>query len=207
MSLVTLAEVKGRLGIQPSNTTRDEEISLLIEAVTPLIEHKTGPIVPRRFEEWHEGGNTYIMLRRRPSTFPGTSPILRLVACSEYLGPIEWPLAIIASPDQGQLYSCMLDSKLAMVVRRTAGGGVQAFPNQPQAVHVVYEAGQETVPPNVKVALMEALREFWQSTQQVGRGRQTVAEAEESGGLSLPYLIARHALEMISPMKRAPSIA
>lgn len=206
-ALITLPEAKEAAGIAENNTTQDKKLELLLEAVTPTIEHQTGPIIPRRFEEWHDGGNTYILLRRRPSTSLGVSPLLTVVACSEYLGPIEWPLKIIASPDQSELYSCMLDPQMWRVVRRTAGGGVQPFPYGPQSVHVVYEAGLAEVPPNVKMALREALREFWQTTQQVGQGRQTVADTEESSGRSLPWLVARHALGMIAPMKRAPSLA
>jgi hypothetical protein len=205
--LVELGEVKAHLNLPANDRVHDRKLVSLIDACTPIIEHKTGPILCRTFDEWHEGGGTYIVLRRRPATSLGTTPVLRLVACSEYLGPVEWPLKIIGSPDQGELYSCMLDEKLAMVVRRSAGGGVQPFPHQPQAVHVVYEAGQEEVPQNVRFALCEALREFYQTTQQVGKGRETVADEEESPSRSMAYLVARHALGMIEPMRRAPSIA
>lgn len=206
--LVGLSEVKEHAGVPPANTSRDSELERLIEAVTPLIEKQTGPIVCRKFDEWHDGGNTFILPRRRPATSLGTTPVFRLVACSEYMGPIEWPLAIIGSPDEGELYSCMLDPDLWRVVRRSAGGGVQPFPYGPEAVHVIYEAGQSEVPANVQVAVLEAIREFFQSTQAAGAGRHTVADAEEgSGPHSLPYSIARHALGMIEPMRRAPSLA
>jgi hypothetical protein len=205
--LVELAEAKAHLSLPGNDRVHDTELVRLIEACAPLIEQATGPILPRKFDEWHDGGGTYIMLRRRPATSLGTTPLLRLVACSEYLGPIEWPLKIIPTPDQGELYSCELDQRYAQVVRRTAGGGVQPFPYGPRAVHAVYEAGQETVPMNVKFALCEALREFWQTTQAVGRGRETVADEQEpTGQYSLPYLITRHALGMIQPMRRHPSV-
>lgn len=207
LALITLGEAKEAAGVAENNTTQDKKLELLLEAVTPMIEHQTGPIIPRRFDEWHDGGNTYVLLRRRPSTALGVSPLCILAACSEYLGPIEWPLKIIASPDQGELYSCMLDPQMWRVVRRTAGGGVQPFPQGPQSVHVVYEAGLAEVPPNVKMALREALREFWQTTQQVGTGRQTVADAEEAPSRSLQHLVTRHALGLIAPMKRHPSFA
>jgi hypothetical protein len=205
--LVEVEEAKAHIGRPANNRNEDTELIRLIDACTPLIEQATGPILPRVFDEWHDGGGTYVMLRRRPATSLGTTPLLRLIACSEYNGPIEWPLKIIASPDQSELYSCQLDTRMARVVRRTAGGCVQPFPYQPQGVHVVYEAGQETVPMNVKFALCEALREFWQTTKPVGRGRMNVADEEESPQRSLSYLIARHALGMIQPMRRHPSIA
>jgi len=207
--LVELDEVKDHLNIPPNNRIHDTKLRRLIDACTPLIEDRTGPILPRKFDEWHEGGGTFILLRRRPATSLGTTPLIRLVACSEYLGPIEWPLKIVASPDQGELYSCELDTKLAQIIRRSAGGGVQPFPYGPRAVHAVYEAGQEEVPQNIRTALCEALREFYQSTMAVGGGRRTVADEEEeaSPSKSVAYLVARHALGLIGPMRRAPSIA
>lgn len=206
--LVDLETVKRYPGMSiPANDRHlDTRLTDFIQAVRPLIEQITGPILPTIFEEWHDGGQNYIMLRRRPSTGFGTTPVLNLIACSEYNGPIEWPLAIVASPDQGQMYSCMLDTRLGRVVRRTAGGGVQPFPYQPEAVHVVYQAGQAEVPYNVREAALELIRVNWQTTQPVGRGRGTQVDSLETG-VPLGFYIPRRVRELLSPMQKAPSIA
>jgi hypothetical protein len=205
--LVNLEEVKEHLNIGLENTSHDNKLTKLVEACTPLIEHQTGPILRRVFDEWYDGGGTFIVLRRRPSRSLGSTPVLNLIACSEYNGPVEWPLALVASPDQGQLYSCMLDKHQMRIVRRTAGGGVQPFPPMPQSVHVVYEAGLEEVPENIRFALMEALREFYQTTMAVGRGRVAQADDDEGPTRSLAYQVSRHVLGMIGPSRRFPSLA
>jgi hypothetical protein len=202
--LVGLPEVKNYLEIPADNLIHDQKLIGFIKQVQPLIEFETGPIIPEKYDEWYDGGHPWITLRNRPRTGLNTTPLLRLVACSEYLGPAEWPLAIIPSPDQGQLYSCMVDTRLGRVVRRTAGGGTQPFPYQPQAVHVIYEAGQEQVPENVQFAALETIA-WWHSTQQpIGRGQ--MRSADEDGGkpsVGLPY----HALSILGPTRRIKGIA
>ena len=114
--LITLALAKDLLNIGLTDHSHDTKILRFIRAWTPVIEFHACPIIQTAHEEWHSGGQVSITLRRRPSTTYGTSPVLFLNACSEYNGPIEWPLAIIGSPDQGQLYSVQLDARYGQVV-------------------------------------------------------------------------------------------
>lgn len=205
-TLVGLPEVKSYLNIQANDRTRDDRLNGYIAAVRPVIENITGPILPTVYREYYDGGNYFISLRRRPSTTFGTNPVFVLMACSEYRGPIEYPLSIIQNPSEGTIYSCMFHGRQGIVERRTSGGGVMAFPKMSSAVHVVYEAGQEAVPPNVQEAALEIIRVSYQSTQAVGSGRQTVADVEEFtnpyGGLFIP----RRARELLQPNRRGPSI-
>jgi len=205
-TLVGLPDVKDYCNIRPDDRTHDAELTRFIHRVRPEIENITGPIIPTVFEEWHDGGQCFIALRRRPSTALGTSPVLTLIGCEEYRGPIKYPLAIVANPAQGSIYSCMLDPT-GRVVRRTVGGGMIAFPPAPQAVHVVYESGQATVPPNVYEATLELIRVNYQTTQQVGRGRRTVADEPEPSGPYLGFHMPGRVKELLAPTRRAPSIA
>jgi hypothetical protein len=84
--LVELVDVKDYVGIPQTDTSRDEKLDRYISAVTALIEQVTGPILPRVFDEWHDGGGTYLILRRRPSNGYGTTPIVRLLGCEEFRG-------------------------------------------------------------------------------------------------------------------------
>lgn len=204
--LVGLPDVKDYLNLDTADHAVDAKLLRLIETVRPVVESITGPIIPQQFDEWHDGGQTYVKLRRCPSTGYGTSPVLTLIACSEYNGPIEWPLSVVASPDRGQLYSAMLDVALGRVVRRTAGGGVQGFPLGPQAVHVVYESGQSEIPANVREAALELLRINYEQTMATGRGSRTRAD-ESDTGIPLGFYIPRRVRELLSPNRRHPSIA
>lgn len=205
-TLVGLPHVKDYLNIRAEDRTHDAKLMRFIDAVRPLIEQIAGPIIPQVFEEWHDGGQCYVALRRRPSTAPGTSPVLNLVGCEEFRGSVKHLLTIVADPSQGSTYSCMLDP-VGRVVRRTAGGGVIAFPPMPQSVHVVYEAGQAVVPHNVYEATLELIRVNYQTTQQVGRGRRTVADEPEPSGPHLGFFVPGRVRELLAPNRRAPSIA
>lgn len=206
--LVSLPEVKQHLNIPAGDRSRDEKLLDWLTAITPLIENVVGPVIVRTFDEWHDGGGAWVKLRRTPSTALGTTPVLTLLACSEYVGPIEWPLAVIASPDQGQLYSCQLEPLLGRVVRRTAGGGVQAFPYGPQAVHVTYQAGQQTVPANVRRAALEALRHAYTISQETGDGSRALADTPERGPEPPPFgYLPDSCLELLAPNRRHPSLA
>ncbi len=206
VTLVALPEMKDYLNIPANDRIHDDKLIRFIKSVRPIIENIVGPILPQVFEEYHDGGNYYISLRRRPSSSMGTNPVYTLMACSEYRGPIEYPLTIIPNPAQGTIYSCMFHPHQGIVERRTSGGGVMAFPKMASAVHVVYQAGQQQVPENVKEAALETVRVYYQTTQAVGPGRQTVADVEELGtpfgGMYLP----RRARELLQPNRRSPSI-
>lgn len=204
--LVTLARAKSYLGIREADTALDDKIMQFMAWATPEIEQITGPIRPRTFDEWHDGGQHFIRIRRRPSTGYGTTPILDLVSVTEFRGPTPYPLTVVQDPSAGSIYSCMMGQR-GRVVRRSAGGGVMAFPAGPDSVHIVYRAGQETVPPNVVHGTLELLRENYQGSQQMGRGRQTQADTLETADTPKGYFMPRRILEILSPTRRAPSIA
>jgi hypothetical protein len=206
--LVSLTEVKMHLRLPANDHTHDAELVGLIEDVQPLIEEHTGPIIPKVYDEWYEGGHSTISLRHKPSFGFGTTPLLRVMAVSEYRGPIEYNIAIVSTPTQGSVYSEMTHDELGLIVRRTAGGGTYSWwqdPSHPQqSVHVIYEAGQEVVPRNVARAAREAIRWWWTTTMATGRGRETAADAEQQlPHVALPY----HVVAMLSPTRRHPSLA
>lgn len=215
--LVSLPQVKDYMASFGLNSDRAHDAKLIgfIQAVTPLIENRIGPVLVRTFDEWHDGGQYWIQLRRRPSSAIGCTPVLNLVGVEEYRGPTKYTLAIVADPAQATTYSVMLDLHMGTVYRRTTGGGVIPFSagpwggGMPQGVHVVYQAGQATVPANVAEAAMEVVRANYETTQTVGSGSMTVTDALEGrmGGLPLGSYLPPRALELLAPMRRRPAIA
>lgn len=204
--LVGLPEMKDYLRIPPEDRTHDSEILRYMEAATPLIEQITGPIVPRVFDEWHDGGQYFIQPRHRPSTALGTAPIFTLIAVEEFRGTIKHPLALVADPSSGALYSVTAQPPLYTITRRTAGGGVIGFSPMAESVHVVYEAGQAQVPPNVEEATKELVRVNYQTTRPAGRGRLTSSDEQDTGP-PLGFFMPRRVRELLGPNRRAPSVA
>jgi hypothetical protein len=204
--LVGLPEVLDRLYVPATDRVHDSKLTEWITALAPLIENLTGPIIPKTYDEWYGGGHATISLRHKPSFGYGTEPVLNLMAASEYRGPIEYNLAIVANPAQGSIYSCQLNAELGIVVRRTAGGGVMPFWRDPehgdQSVHIVYEAGQSNVPGNVKMAAIETLKWWWDATQPIGKGAMTLGD-QGRPMVALPY----HVEAMLAPTRRYPALA
>jgi hypothetical protein len=102
----------------------------------------TGPILPRVFDEWHDGGRTFVILRRRPSTGYGTTPILRLLGCEEFRGAARRPLRWW--PTRRSASTLQRDRRHAGLGHAPLGRGVDRLPRGDSNVHVVYQAGQET---------------------------------------------------------------
>jgi len=206
--IVGLPEVKDYCNIREGDHTHDTFLVEAIGAVAPLIENLTGPILAKTYDEYYEGGHSTISLRHKPSFGYGTDPVLILMAVSEYRGPIEYELSIVPTPTQGSVYSVMANPELGTIVRRVSGGGTCPFwedPEHPQqSVHVVYYAGQATVPPNVKQATLETIRWWHDTTQMTGKG--SLAQADEEvirPMVALPY----HCEAMLAPTRRHPSLA
>lgn len=207
--MVGLDEIKSELNIEPDDRTHDTKLLRYLKAAQSLVENLTGPIIPRRYDEWYEGGHSTISLRHQPSYGYGTTPIFMVMAVSEYRGPIEYTLSLVPTPTQGSVYSTMAHGELGTIVRRTSGGGTYSFWEDPahpeQSVHVVYYVGQEEVPENVAEAVIETISWWYYTRQQVGKGRQRQADFETEGRplVALPY----HAEAMLAPTRRPPVCA
>jgi hypothetical protein len=124
--LVGLPDMKDYLRIPPEDRTHDWDLLRYMEAATPIIEQIVGPVIPRVFEEWHDGGQHFIQPRHRPSTALGTSPIFTLMAVEEFRGSTKYPLALVADPSHGEMYSVTAQPPLYTITRRTAGVGSSA---------------------------------------------------------------------------------
>lgn len=204
--IVDLASAKDYLNIPSGDRTQDYLLTELIDAVTPLIEAEVGPVVPRTYDEWYDGGSNIITLDHDPFAGFGTSPVLELMAVSEYRGPIEYPLALVPSPAFGRIYSVMLVPSTSTITRRSAAGRSIAFMPGRDSVHVLYRAGQSPVPGNVRRAALESIRSVRRWPLQIGQGSMAPADrAEMMSALSseAPRLIRM----WTKPSRRYPSIA
>lgn len=201
--VVSLPEIKRYLNIQGNDRTRDAELLDLVESVTPLVEATVGPLIPSLHEEWYDGGSTVITLTHDPSVGFGSHPYLKVVAASEYRGPIEYPLALVASPAFGSIYSIMTIHQA--ITRRTAGGRTLAFMPGKDSVHVFYESGQKPIPKGIQRAIMEYVRTLYRWPQQTGTGSLSPADRMELSGV-LQSELSRIVNMYTRPMRRYPSL-
>ena len=205
--LVSLPDARDVLNIDAGDRVHDAKIIRFINACQVIVESNVGPVIPRVFEEWHDGGQYAIQVRRRPSTALGTTPVLNLMAASEYRGPIEYAMALIQDPSFGSVYSAMLDT-YGTITRRSAGGGIIAWPSMPRSIHIFYQAGQSSVPWNVYEGTLELLREHYQQTQQRARGRAAAYADEDTATQAVVgFLVSGKVREWLAPTRRFPSLA
>jgi YD repeat-containing protein len=198
--LVSLGEVRDYLNIQISDKSRDAKLLRVIDSTTKVVEEITGPILQRIIQnETHDGGvaefETYFQ------------PIASVQSVTEYRANIPYPLAQVATPDLGTIYSYMWDP-FGRIMRRTVGGGITTFPPGPDSIWITYTAGYATPPSNVTHGLLELLRVNYQETQQ-GRPRPGFSEIDdlEPRGPVLGFYVPGRVRELLAPNRRAPSIA
>jgi len=200
--LVSLAEVKDYLTIPASDKTRDAKLVQMANDLIPVVEHITGPIIQRVVEEWHDGGQASIILRKRP--------VANVIAISEYIGPVEWTLALVPDPNKGTMYSAKFEPP-ARIVRRGPGGSTFPFAAGLQTVHVTYVAGRTSVPDNVRLGTLELIRINFSQTQArpLMRGWPTDGSADdiEPGRELLGFFVPNRVRELLAPTRKAPGIA
>jgi hypothetical protein len=204
--LVSLPDVKDYLAIDSGDRSHDAKLLRFISAVRPLIEQVVGPVIPQTFTEWHDGGQTTVRLRRRPSTALGCSPVLNVLGAVEFRGPTPYTLSLVQNPALATLYSIHLDPRTATLTRRTTGGGVISFAQMPESVYVAYQAGQQTVPWNIYEAALEAIRVNYRTTLPTGRGSRSQTDETDTGP-PLGFFLPRRCRELLAPQRRHPSIA
>lgn len=200
-SLVGLPDVKDYLKIPATDRTRDQMLMRWILASRSVVEEITGPIIPRTYDEWYDGGQWAISLRHRP--------LYNLQAVSMYLGPVEYVMAIVTEPQDGSIFSVMTDGQ-RRVIRRGPGGSQIPFPAGQQTVHIVYQAGYQTIPENVRLGTLELIAENYLATQTPGgpsRGSQVMSgDREISDHALVEFAVSERVRSWLVPHQRHPAI-
>lgn len=172
--IVTVDEVKKQLNIPLEDTSQDDELATFIESVTDVIEHVTGPVVPRSVTEVHDGGAEQVVLRRRP--------VLSVTSVTE-AGAVVNAAGYTQSLAAGVLY-------------RTSG----AWAGRRASVTVVYQAGRESTPASIKQAAKELAAFNWRP-QQGGNHSvfDSVGDSVPAGEVILGFLVPNRVVQMLTP--------
>jgi hypothetical protein len=201
-TIVALGDVKDYLNIASSRREHDASLMRMIRGCDALVEQRVGPVLQRQHIELYDGGQYSIILRHRP--------VVSVQACVEWRGPIPYTLAQVQDPAHGTIYSVEVENGvIGRIVRRSAGGGVLAFPMVPQAIAVAYTSGRMTVPDNVRLATLEMIRENWTQTQQQKLARSAPSDVDDESirGATPDVFMTPRVLSMLEPERRAPSVA
>lgn len=153
MSVVLLAEVKTHLNMSAS--TSDAEIQDFIDSAEAEVEMKCGPLTSvAKTERLKSSGGAFLTLRH--------TPVVSLTSIT---------------PVSGTAYDVALfetDLSAGVVEWRSGAAFAAGW------YVVVYQAGRATVPKDLKLAIMELLRDNWRSQ----RGGSARPAAAPNAGLS-----------------------
>jgi hypothetical protein len=200
-TIVSLGDAKEYLNIPATSHAHDRALIEMIVDSTGVIEDICGPVLQRSVTEWPRGGTPYISLKAKP--------VISVESVTEWLGAVEYDLALVDDPADGTPYSVQCQPEIGLLVRRTAGGGTQPFPDGPQSVKVVFTAGRLSVPGSIRRGNLELLRFWWDETQeQHGHGG---APGQSSGDdypsrSILGFAVPGKVREMLAPERRAAGV-
>lgn len=209
--LVTLIDVKTHLRIPPTQSGEDAALMGFIFAAEDVIRAECGDIVPRHYDESYDGGNSTIYLRHRP--------VLSVENVEEGWGYFNYELDYqqVNTVPAASMFAYSIDSPEAgAVTRRSAGNVVIPFVPGIKNIRVIYTAGRQTVPGAIRLATLELVAHWFQSSQlratATNSGEQAY-DAVEGERYSRNYDIAGmnygvpfRILELLKPFRRLPVI-
>ena len=191
LDLLTLAEAKAALNIPEANTDFDDELAVVVTAVSRRIDDLCGPVVIRSItENVHDGGTEILFLEHLP--------VAAVVTVTEYSGTTPTELEAethLSKPSNGYYLAG------AGMLRRRSGGSNTTFASGTANVVVEYQAGRylntESVDAKFKEAASLYLRHVWTKSQ-------GMAPSDES----LPrFGVPNVVLDMLAAERRMPVLA
>ncbi|HET6908900.1 MAG TPA: hypothetical protein VFH54_06130 [Mycobacteriales bacterium] len=217
-SIVTLSDARTHLHIPTADTSRDVELQLFIDGLTPVVEGIVGDVIGHSYTEWYDGMTDTLILRHHP--------VLTVTTCIEYVGTVNYTLTE-QSPDSGNpldAFGFYVDYD-ASTVQRTAYGVPSWFAALPWwtsrtpawyvatptrighgkgRVKIAYTTGRTAVPANIKLGTLELIRANWQPSQNssvpaLGNGESLDDQLPQGGSVVDGYLITPRAMQFFSP--------
>lgn len=196
------SEVKTWLQIPSGDTSRDANIQLITDMACQWVQNWLGrPIAPqqydRRFDGWSGLNGAYLELP--------WYPVLEIVSVTEYWG-IAGPHTLVESTPTNQVdgWQCVYQTGR---MTRVFPGNVQKpwFPGS-RNVEIVWVAGYNPVPGDVRVATLEMIAHWWRNTQQAG-GRPSgnivpASEFEPATDTGTFYGVPDRTVALLSPYMR-----
>lgn len=176
-----------------------------IAAITKVIENVTGPILPRQYDEWYDGGATSIQTNH--------APLVAVPSLVEEVYSVNVVHVLTNEPlDQTVVdaYGYTVDLETGTLYRRVSGMSAPFYPGK-RNIRITYTAGQANVPPNVRAAALELLRIHYQPAIGGNRpgltGPAGVDADEDMAAESLGEFIPWRVMEMLLPSQSTFGIA
>lgn len=198
-TFLTIEDAKDWLQIPAGDYTRDNSLQLIVDMACAWATNFTGrPIAAtrydRRFDGWASWMGAFLMLPYYP--------VLEVVSVIEYWG-IAGPHVLLESSPTDQIDGFQLVPNTGRL-NRVFPGNVQKpwFPGS-RNVEVVWVAGFNPIPADIKVATLELIAHWFRNTQQMsGRPSNAItaaAEFEPAGESGLWQGVPYRCTALLSP--------
>lgn len=207
--IVSLADVKAHLRYPTADVADDSALAGFISAASDVIDTETGICVPKQYEESYSGGDFKIWLAH--------IPVISVENVIEGWGFINQDLSMVQanSPNTGNLFAFSVDEPETGEISRRTGGNIN-IPFNPGVSNILitYTAGRTTIPGAIRLAALELIAHWWQSSQQRAGGGTGVraydavdTDFTRTTGVTgfnqgVPYRI----IEILRPFRRFPII-
>lgn len=158
-------DVKPFLQVPSTDTSKDVILQRLIDGISSWVQRECGkPLSKSRFT-WKTGTNGTTSVIMLPYY-----PVLEIVSCTEYWG-ISGPHVLSESVPTAQRDGFQVDYTTGALTR-VFQGLVQKpwFPGSDN-IWVTWDAGFNPVPPDASLMVLEAIKWYWDNTQQKSRNR------------------------------------
>lgn len=170
--ILTLSDAKVALRYPNPTLASDDDAAIqwFIDAATAVAEYHCDSIVPKLYDENYDGGDSVIYLYHRP-----LYSIESVVENAGYISydlqeqDITAPLVSSAGSEGGTAASSIWsfavdDRQVGSISARTIGNALRCFAPGYRNVRVIYTAGTQAIPPQVKLAVIQLVQHWWQQS-------------------------------------------
>lgn len=172
MSIVTLAQAKAQLNIDPGDTSADEELQDYVDGITGVVEdYKNEVIEPRPIIEEFPSLNGICVLSH--------TPVIGLISVEGLVGSQVWDISgLHADPTTGRV--------TALSGARLSG-----------ALVITYKAGYTTIPGRYQRGALIILQHVWETQRGIAGVQSGAIGEEELHDRLYSFSIPRKALEWL----------
>lgn len=196
--IVSLEEAAAFLNLPavPGNPTK---LKTIILGCASRLEQEAGTIIFEEITEVHDGGDVSIFVRR--------PPIIDVVRITEVIGIVPWSLSLQPVGEPVDNFGFSIDDYThGRITRRSAGSQQFPFYANTGNITVTYTSGVvESLPYNVKMALLEFVKHVYQTSTQgsaFGAHEEDEDQTFSPSAYAMPYKV----YEWLGTDRRLPII-
>jgi hypothetical protein len=191
--LITGADAKAHMG-NITISDYDTRLQSFISAASAYVNERcAAEFAAVTYTESHSGGKERIILKHYP--------VASVTSVNEYTPGSGTPTTVAVSTNAAPVDGYLLDADRGYLIR-TASGSPKAWVAGVSNIDVIYVAAKSSVPEDLRLAVKELVRYWWQISQ---GGLPASAGYVDDGGVS-PWGVPDMVRRLLQPYGRGPSV-